>query len=317
MIVCGALASSREARAGENVAAAQAMFEEARTLMAKGNYAAACAKLEGSQSLDPGAGTEYNLALCYEKAGRTASAWATYLSAAASYKSTNRPDWETRARDRANVLASTLAKVTIVAPTPAPASLKITRDGEAVIPSEIGSPIPLDPGRHVIEAVADGRAKFSSTFVLAAGAKQTITVVMGNESVAPAAPLAGAKDSTDGGDSAHQSRVTLAYLLGGVGIAGLAVGSLSGLVAINKNDTSKQNCPNDGPCSSPSARDANSSASTWATISTVSMIAGGALLATGAIVFFTAPKASDSKTAARAYVSPALGLGSAGVMGAW
>lgn len=61
-----------------NAAAAQGLFDEARALMAAGQAAEACPKLEESQRLDPGSGTLMNLARCYEQTNRIATAWSTY-----------------------------------------------------------------------------------------------------------------------------------------------------------------------------------------------------------------------------------------------
>src|SRR6188508_1232334 len=63
-------------------AAAEALFIEGRRLVAEGKTAEGCAKFAESQALDPGVGTLLNLARCYERIGRTASAWTTYREAA-------------------------------------------------------------------------------------------------------------------------------------------------------------------------------------------------------------------------------------------
>src|SRR5688572_13616735 len=60
---------------------AEALFNEARTLMDRSDFSAACPKLEQSWNLDPATGTAFNLALCFEKAGRLASALAWYEKA--------------------------------------------------------------------------------------------------------------------------------------------------------------------------------------------------------------------------------------------
>jgi hypothetical protein len=102
-------------------------------------------------------------------------------------------------------------------------------------------------------------------------------------------------------------------VIGAVGIVALGGGALTGLFAVNKNSASTKDCPQDGVCKSASALAANRSAADWATASTISFIAGGALVAAAAVIVLTAPRA----TTTRAFVSPTFGLGSAGVMGAW
>src|SRR5260221_11014313 len=70
------------AHAQNDPVAARTLFDEGRKLLADGKYDAACPKLEESQRLDPGTGTLFNLADCWEQIGRTASAWARFLEGA-------------------------------------------------------------------------------------------------------------------------------------------------------------------------------------------------------------------------------------------
>ena len=69
-------------------AAAEATFRQATALMDEERFAEACEKFAASQDLDPGLGTLLHLADCYDRAGRTASAWA--LSALQPAKASNR-----------------------------------------------------------------------------------------------------------------------------------------------------------------------------------------------------------------------------------
>src|SRR5262245_34306285 len=75
-------------------AAAQALFDEALKLMKKGRHAEACPKLTESQRLDPGVGTQFHLADCFENVGRVASAWALFLEVESVAKASSQPDRE-------------------------------------------------------------------------------------------------------------------------------------------------------------------------------------------------------------------------------
>jgi len=72
-----------------DVAAAQALFERGRALMAQRRVAQACPLFEESQRLDAGIGTQYNLANCYEAMGRFASAYTTATTVGVLNPATN------------------------------------------------------------------------------------------------------------------------------------------------------------------------------------------------------------------------------------
>src|SRR6266481_6114613 len=93
LTVAVALALSRESGAAtpSESAAAQALFDKARQLMAAGKYTLACPKLEESQRLDPSTGTLLNLGSCYEHEGRIAAAWTKFLEAEASARASGNP----------------------------------------------------------------------------------------------------------------------------------------------------------------------------------------------------------------------------------
>src|SRR6188768_818628 len=144
----GAAEAWAQSGGASNRAAAEALFSQGRSLAASGKYAEACPKFEASQQLDPGLGTLLNLADCYEKVGKTASAWAEYREAIPLARAAGSKVREDLATERAAALESRLSMLTIVAMggVEEATGLEIRRDGVAVQTAELGSAIPLDPG---------------------------------------------------------------------------------------------------------------------------------------------------------------------------
>ena len=110
------------AKVGAVPPAAEAMFREGRRLMAVGDIAQACAQFAGSYALEPASGTLLNLALCHEKEGKIATAWAEFRAAATLAREQDRRDRSAAAEERIAVLEPKLAYVTVVAPPGSPTS---------------------------------------------------------------------------------------------------------------------------------------------------------------------------------------------------
>src|SRR5579872_1852624 len=122
-----------------DVARAETLFNAAKALLDAGQYVDACTKFAESKRLAPGLGVTLYLADCYERIGRTASAWAEFRSAEglARERSDKRVDL---ARARAQALEGKLDRLTVsVAPTVPQAGLQVLRDGAVVPPEEWGS----------------------------------------------------------------------------------------------------------------------------------------------------------------------------------
>jgi hypothetical protein len=164
---------AHEARA--DTATAQALFDQGKKLMAEKKYAEACSKFEESQKLDPGLGTQTNLAICYEAMGRTASAWSLYLEVAGTAKATNQTDREKRARDAAKALEGKLSKLTIEVTGPVE-GLEVKRNGQPVGQATWGTPIPVDPGEVKITAVAPKRKLWETSIKIDKPGESKVTV---------------------------------------------------------------------------------------------------------------------------------------------
>jgi hypothetical protein len=317
-----ALQGSAQTKAGGNRAAAEALFNQGRTLMNAGKFSEACPKFEASQQLDPGLGTMLNLAECYEKTGRTASAWAEYREAIPLARAAGSKARQDLATERAKALEERLSTLTIraMAGDDDSAHLEIRRDGVPVQHAELGSPIPVDPGEHVIEAVAPGKQPWSSKVQVGADAAKVQVdipkLVSNADGHAPpvAAPVTTSttvnEPPADKPASSWSGQRTAAVITAGAGVVGVGIGAFFGLQASSKWSDAKDACTNYPDGCSTHATDLGKSAKENATISNVGFIAGGALLATGAVLFFTAPSKKEN-------VAFGFGPGSAFVKGSF
>lgn len=138
------------------VASARALFNLGRALMASARYAEACPKFEESLRLDPGMGTRFNLAYCWEHIGRSASAWALYLDVAAEARAAGLGEREQIARNLARELEPRLSYLVVAVDAPA-AGQEVARDGVLLGRAAWGVPTPVDPGIHVVRASAPGK----------------------------------------------------------------------------------------------------------------------------------------------------------------
>jgi serine/threonine-protein kinase len=214
--------------------------------MADGRFEEACVKLEESQSLRSGIGTQFNLAECYEKTGRTASAWSLYLRVASETKALGQAEREQVARTRSAALEPRLSRLTIEVSSPAPA-LEIELDGAKMTAGTWGIATPLDPGDHQLVARAPGYQSWSGMAHVEAEAGTTISVpalVALAPEAEPDAPSQPAETSQDlpAGEGTRAQSNALPYVIGGVGVAGVVIGGLLGLSVLDKNGEAKEIC---------------------------------------------------------------------------
>jgi len=324
----GLLLVPAAAHAGSDPPGAQALFNEAKKLIADGRWADACPKLEESQKLDPGIGTEFNLANCYEHTGRSASAWATFLNVAGDAKAASQPAREKVARDRAAALEGKLAKLVITVRASDASTLKVTRDALEVGRGQWGTPLPIDTGEHQIVASAPGKKTWEKTVRVPVDGVSVQVEIPALQDDPGAAPMpvgpsrpgengaVAAAPVTDTGPSAapneHPGRTqrTVGAVVGAVGIVGIGVGTAFGLMSRSKRDEAdSSHCNADNRCDAAglSLRD---DALHNGTYSTIAFAVGGAALVGGIVLFVTAPKAPSRQTGWHA--APMVGPGATG-----
>ncbi len=193
LLLCAQSAHAQHRTSSEK-AAAESLFDHAMDNLKAGNLEAACDNFEKSQKIDPAVGTLLYLAECYERTGRTASAWATFREAASLARELRETDRATVGDQRAARLESQLSRVTIdttnVHSVP---SLTLLQDGVPLNPALFGAAVPTDPGTHTLIAEAPGYESWKHEFVVAAGAQTArleVPALVPKPSAAVAPPLA-------------------------------------------------------------------------------------------------------------------------------
>jgi tetratricopeptide (TPR) repeat protein len=148
----------------DDAALAEALFREGKALLDDGDYEQACPKLEESQRLDPGTGTLWHLARCYEDTNRLASAWSRYLELAALARKNGEAKKQKAAQKAADRIEPNLPTLTIaVAEGDRIDGLAITIDGRELGPGAWGTAAPIDAGSHEVEVTAQGHAPWTTS----------------------------------------------------------------------------------------------------------------------------------------------------------
>ena len=204
--------------------------------MDQGRASDACPRFEESLRLEPGLGTRFHLANCYESLGKLASAHALFLEVAAEAAQRKQADREKVARERALAVEPRLARLTIEVPFASSPALRIERDGALVGAAQLGLPVPVDPGVHRVNASAPGREPWSAEVSVPSEAGVTRVNVP---------PLA---EHTRPFFEPLSRKIGLAAL--GVGAGTIALGGVFAAQAISKKNASNREGCSDGICDS-------------------------------------------------------------------
>jgi len=336
-LALGAAPQVARAQAAGDAARADAAFKEGRRLLEKGDLAEACAHFAESKRQAPAVGVTLYLGDCYQRLGKTASAWNEFRSAETMARAQNdkRADL---AHLRAHALEPKLETIALhLGPTQSKEGLVVALDGRPV-GDPWGAPVPVDPGDHVVlvrlgavtrefdvhvDAEAPAAAvKVEGVVDANAPGPAPTPVATGPGPAAPASdsPLPPEETAPEGSTEAPSQsgsdprRLWITLTLAGAGVAGLAVGSAFGLMAI-----SDRNASNAGPCDAANRCSARGlqlrdDAIREGWVSTIGIAAGAVALGASAAVYFAWPHGSP-KTALAVSAGPLLG-GAGAVVGA-
>jgi hypothetical protein len=287
-------ASGAEA-AGKNPAAAQALYDDARAAVEAGKFDQACPKFKESYELDPGGGTLLNLADCYEQQGKIALAWTTFKEALVVAKRDGRNERVEFATKHIAQLDQRLSRLTI-ALAERPEGLEVTIDGTRLGEAAYGVAMPVDPGEHHVKAEAPGKQPFEKSIDVSKSRAEQWQIEIPALTDATDEPTSGASagaqpSPTASTASSSSSTRTLGFVVGGVGLASLAVGGYFGLQAYSRWDARNDACK--GGCTD-AAKTEGDDARQAATVSTIGFGVGAAALGVGLVLILTSGSSKET-----------------------
>jgi hypothetical protein len=307
-----------QATPGE-VARARELFVQAEKRAGLEQYGEACPRFAESQKIDPRADTLSSLALCLEHEGKIATAAMRFgqLQRMARGK---RPELERSAAEHLRLLEPELPELVLTVASKAPAGLQIKLNGEVLGEQAWGTKLTVDPGAYEIEASAPGKQAWRAHLEVAKGQRlvlsiptlQALHAVDGSVPLPadPSVPITTetARKATPATHGVERSRFgtqrTVALAAAGVGGVGVLVGTLFGLKSKSKHDAALDGHCTGAACFDREGLDLKSDARSAGNVSTAAFILGGAGLATGAALWFTAKPIGSESTEMRLELGP-------------
>jgi hypothetical protein len=170
-------------------------------------------------------------------------------------------------------------------------ALQVTIDGVPIASALVGENRPVNPGTHHVQATSGGKSVEVDAEV-ALGETKTVELRFPESATAAAvastAPT-GAVPATKRGSTQR----TFAIVALGVGAGGLVIGGVAGAMALSKKSTINGDMECQGNRCLKSQADTVNSYSTWRTVSSIGLIGGAVVAATGAVLLITAPKQAE------------------------
>jgi hypothetical protein len=239
------------------------------------------------------------IARCEAKTGRLLEAREIFQAIVDEKLSPDAPgpfrDAQVSARAELNDVEIRLPTLEIVLASAA-LGASVTLDGRAVARAQLGAPIPLNPGEHVVVATL-GQARFERRARLIDGGGATRIDVTLAIAQAP---------------SRRVNHVPM-FIAFGVGVAGLGVGAATGILSLTKVGELEDRCPTKR-CE-PGLAGMADTAKTLGTASTIGFVVAGVGAATGGAFLVLRPFDEEPRRSGRTQLE--LGLGGVRLGGAF
>lgn len=316
LVACALAPTAARADDAADTATARALGVEGVLLADAGKCAQAIEKLERAEQLHHAPTTATRLAECEIELGRLVSGTERLQRVVREPLASNAHPAFVAAVSRARrVLDRTLPRLSTLrlsVDAPPGTTYAIAIDDEHVPAAIVGADRMIDPGMHKILVTAPGFLPGATTSWLDEGETKSVTLALRPDPAARAAaprrdgvprPLA---------PPSRPSRIP-AYAALGLGVVGLGVGIAGAAVVANKSSFLESTCDPNRVCPT-ELRPAIADAKTWATVSTVGFVAGGAALVTG-LVLLLVPSSAPQPTTHGLRARPTVGAASVGLDG--
>jgi hypothetical protein len=331
-LVAGSLVLSSPAaaqqRSDADIAQARALFNQGLDLREKGDVAGALEKLRTAHSLGATPITGLELGRTCVAVGRLIEAREVFLGIGRLRVTPRETARAAAARTTAAQLAEQLKgripKLLIkIAGVPLE-SVTVTIDGTSVPVDALTAPRPVDPGKHEIVATPTQGSSEHASVELKEGEQRDVEIHLKPAdtaaSAAPQPPPIAAKtiDAETATSAGAPTTNKNLFVYGGFGLAaaGVAVGTVTGLMAKSKKSSLDDQCRDTLTCPRNATVDDDlSSGRALGNVSTIAFAVAGAGAATGVIALIIGRKANTSPQAASAWVAPWAGPTGAGVSG--
>jgi len=193
----------------------------------------------------------------------------------------------------------------------------VTVDGREVPVASLGARRATDPGKRKIRVTADGFVSGGRVVMIKEGEEQSVSITLGRPDSVELEETPVPVDDTKPDET--KSASPLPWIAFGIGGAGLAVGAVTGVMALGKHSDLSEQCPSN-TCSPQTPEEETqfendvSEYHTLGTISGIGFAVGAAGIGTGIVLLLTSQGDDESpKTSAR--FTPLIGPGFVGIRG--
>jgi hypothetical protein len=303
---------------------AQKKFDHGKRLFDAGQFDQALKAFKDAHAVVKSAGTSLMIARTQQNLGDLLAAREHYRAAlaeaeAGSAHDSQQGDTAKIAQTELDELEGILAKLTIKL-IHAPEGTRVSIDDAAIDPAALQEPLILPPGQVTVVATAPDGTEVSRQVSLNAGQSTSVDLPFLQKD---GAGFASAEPSPDiEPDASTDTRVesstsggshTLAYIAGGVGIAGLAAFGVFGVMSNSKFDSLEDACAEDR-CPASRREDADAG-KRYQTFANIGLVVGAVGIGTAAALLLFGSSSEPDRDRAASRPELFVGLGSVHVSG--